>query len=204
MKILTSYGTTPDLRALDAAAEAIRNGLIVLIPTGTQYALVCDALNNRAVERLCRIKGLNAEKNLLSVIVSGLSRAGELAKVDNVAFRTLKRCLPGPYTFVLPAAAHMPKAMKGRRNIGVRIPGHPFGPALSEATDTPLLASSVSGAEAEELVDAEFLAMHYQAMTDVVLVIDGGAASIEPTTVVDLTDSTSPQVLRQGAGDFEE
>lgn len=203
MKTLTSYGTTPDARALEAAVEAIDNGMIVLIPTGTQYALVCDALNNRVVERLCRIKGLNAEKNLLSVIVADLSGVSELAKVDNAAFRILKRCLPGPYTFVLPTAARMPKAMKGRRNIGIRLPEHPFGPGLARMVGSPLLASSVAGADMEELADPAFLAMHYESKTDISLIVDGGEGGLMPTTVVNLTDSTEPELIREGAGVFD-
>ena len=89
MKVIENKGGV-DRRALDAAADALRAGDIIIYPTDTLYALGCDALNNRAIERLCRIKGLNPDKNFLSVVCSDLSQASEYAKIDNVAFRMLK------------------------------------------------------------------------------------------------------------------
>lgn len=204
MKTLSSYSLEPDERTLAAAVDAIRSGAIVIIPTGTLYALVCDALNNRAVERLCRIKDINPLKNLLSVIVADLSHITDIAKVDNAGFRLLKEYLPGPYTFILPAAPRLPKSMRGRRTIGIRIPENNFGPVLAREAGCPLLASSLSGGDDGELADATFAAEHYAAWPEVELTVDGGTGVAEPTTVVDCTDSSTPEVVRPGAGTFEE
>lgn len=91
MRIFKSYGSTPDSRAVKEAAEALRDGQIIIYPTDTLYAFGCDGLNNRAIERLCRIKGIAPDKNLLSIVCADISDAAEYARIDNTAFRTLKR-----------------------------------------------------------------------------------------------------------------
>ena len=116
MKILTIYPNSVNQRHIDDAVEALRRGEIIVYPTDTFYALGADALNNRAVERLCRLKGINPDKNLLSVVCSGLSQAAEYARIDNRAFRLMKENLPGAFTFILPASSSLPKVFKSRKN----------------------------------------------------------------------------------------
>ena len=106
MKILENRGGV-DCRVLDEALEALRDGYIVIYPTDTLYAFGCDALNSRAIERLCRAKGINPDKQLLSTVCTDMSQAAEYARIDNKAFAHLKRHLPGPFTFIQIGRAHV-------------------------------------------------------------------------------------------------
>ncbi|MDE6120623.1 MAG: threonylcarbamoyl-AMP synthase, partial [Muribaculaceae bacterium] len=143
MKILKVFSQNPDSRHISEAAEAMRRGEIVVYPTDTLYALGCDALNNRAIERLCRLKGLNPDKNLLSIVCDDLSQASDYARVDNRAFRILKQYLPGAFTFVLPASTTLPKVFKGRKSVGIRIPDNNIARGLARELGHPVMTSSV-------------------------------------------------------------
>lgn len=196
MDQLTFYGRQIDQRHIDRAAQVIADGGIVIYPTDTIYALGCDALNNRAIERLCRIKGINPDKNQLSVICDSIAMAAEYARIDNTAFRMIKHNTPGAITFVLPAATTLPKIFKGRKTVGIRIPDNDIARALATALGHPILTTSAETEDPDDLRDAEAVSLHYE--NDAALVIDGGECGTEPGTVVDLTDSRDPQVLRQG------
>lgn len=203
MKLLKIYPENINQRFIEEAVSALRDGEIIVYPTDTLYAIGCDAINNRAIERICRLKGINPLKENLSIVCDDLSQAAEYARIDNRAFSQLKHYLPGPYTFILPAASTLPKIFKGRRTVGVRIPANTIARALASELGHPLLSTSVEyDADApDEGRDPESIALHYAGSVD--YVIDGGEGSLEPSTVVDLTDSSDPQVIRQGAGDYE-
>ena len=196
MQVLKVYPGQAVGRNSDAAVEALRNGDIVIYPTDSVYALGCDALNQRAIERLCRIKGINPDKNQLSVICDSIAMAAEYARIDNPAFRMIKHNTPGAITFVLPAATTLPKIFKGRKTVGIRIPDNDIARALATALGHPILTTSAETEDPDDLRDAEAVSLHYE--NDAALVIDGGECGTEPGTVVDLTDSRDPQVLRQG------
>lgn len=202
MKMLKIYPGSINSRFIDEAVDVIRSGGIVIYPTDTLYALGCDALNNKAVEKLCRLKGINPDKQLLSVVCASLSQAAEYAKIDNRAFAYLKEYLPGPFTFVLPASSALPKIFKGRRTVGIRIPDNPITLALTEAAGGPLLSTSVAvDSDIYNNVDPEAIAVAYNNMAD--LIIDGGESVAEGSTVVSLLDSASPGIIREGKGVFE-
>lgn len=203
MKHLTIYPTSINDRAIAQAAEALQQGHIIIYPTDTLYALGCDALNNRAIERLCAIKGINPAKQMLSVVCDGISQASDYAHIDNRAFSVLKTYLPGPFTFVLPASAKLPKVFKGRKTVGIRVPGCPIATALAAALGHPVLSASVEvdPDSPEEAASPESLEMAYASVAE--LIIDGGHGGTVPSTVVDLTDSSAPEILRQGKGEFE-
>ena len=203
MKTLKLYSDNPNQNYIDEAVEALRAGEIVIYPTDTLYALGCDALNNRAIERLCRIKGINPDKNLLSVVCDELSQVAEYARVDNRAFRLLKEYLPGPFTFVLPASTTLPKVFKGRKTVGVRIPDNNIARALARALGHPVLSSSVELEDEYETPDGEALGLRYEGQPEVSIILDGGEGGFTPSTVVDCTDSSAPEIIRQGAGKIE-
>lgn len=184
--------------------DALRRGDIVIYPTDSLYALGCDALNQRAIERLCRLKGLNPDKNLLSIVCSDISMAAEYARIDNRAFRLLKQYLPGPFTFILPASTKLPRVFKGRKTVGVRIPDNEVATALAAALGSPMLTASVNppAEDPDSVTDPDALALAYD--NDVAIVADGGAGHAVPSTIVDLTDSATPALIRQGLGEFEE
>lgn len=203
MKMLKIYPGSVNSRFIDEAVDVIRSGGIVIYPTDTLYALGCDALNNKAVEKLCRLKGINPDKQLLSVVCASLSQAAEYAKIDNRAFAYLKEYLPGPFTFVLPASSALPKVFKGRKTVGIRIPDNPITLALTEAAGVPLLSTSVAvDSDIYNNVDPEAIAVAYDNMAD--LIIDGGESVAEGSTVVSLLDSASPGIIREGKGVFED
>ena len=202
MRIIKSYGSNPDSRTVAEAAEALRQGQIIIYPTDTLYAFGCDALNNKAIERLCRIKGIDPAKNLLSIVCSDISEAAEYARIDNASFRILRRCLPGAFTFILPASLKLPKVFKGRKSVGIRIPDNAFAQALARELGHPVMTSSVPESDDIDIADAEAVALHYDGTADLDRTIDGGAGQYTGSTVVDLADSTSPEIIRQGLGDF--
>lgn len=201
MQLLRIFSDTVNERYIAQAVDVLRAGHIIIYPTDTVYALACDALNQRAIERLCKIKGINPDKQELSVVCADISQAADYTRIDNYAFRVLKQYLPGPYTFILPASTKLPKAFKGRKTVGVRVPDNAIAQAIAEAMGNPVLTSSAAVEDENDLPYAEAVAMHYGEM--VALVIDGGEGGTIPSTVVDLTDSTNPEIVRQGLGEFE-
>lgn len=192
------YPTSLNDRFLDEAVDVLENGGIIIYPTDTLYAMGCDALNNVAIERLCKVKGVNPQKQTLSVVCDGLSMASVYARIDNEAFRILRSNLPGPFTFILPAATTLPKVFKGRRTVGVRIPDNPISRALAERLGHPVLSTSMP--QDEEGGDPSVFADEYAGTAS--LLIDGGESEGVPSTVVDLTDSRNPEIIREGKGEL--
>lgn len=203
MRRLKIYEENPNATEIGKAVEVLREGGIVIYPTDTIYALGCDALNVRAVERICRIKGINPQKVNLSIICRELSWVSKYAKLNNLYFKLLKRNLPGAFTFILPTSSSLPKIYKNRKTVGVRIPDHAITLALVEALGNPLLTTSVSvdDEEPEYGTDPELIAERYESVAD--LIIDGGEGGTIPSTTVDCTGD-EPVVLREGKGDLQE
>ncbi len=200
MKSLKFYPTNINRRYIDETVSALRDGKLIIYPTDTLYAIGCDALNNRAIEKICRIKGINPAKQLLSIVCSDISQAAEYARIDNNAFRLMRSNLPGPFTFILPAATTLPKAFKGRHTVGVRIPDHDIARAIADALGNPLLSTSVSidRLEGYETVEPLSLAIQYEDTVD--LLVDGGTGSTGQSTIVDCLDSSYPEITREGTG----
>lgn len=201
MKVLKIYPTSINSRFVEEAAGELRDGGIILYPTDTLYALACSALNQSAIDRLCRVKGLNPQKEFLSIVCSDISQASEYARIDNAAFRILKNNLPGPFTFILPASTVLPKAFKGRKTVGVRVPDNPIATALAAELGHPLLTTSVSpdaDSSPESVSEPDVVALNYS--DKVALMIDGGRIAGVPSTIIDITDSSSPVLIREGAG----
>ncbi len=202
MEKLTIYPTSIDSRAIERAARVLDDGGLIIYPTDTVYAIGCDSLNNKAIERLCALKGINPAKQHLSVVCSDISQAAEYARIDNNAFKILKEYLPGPFTFILPTSPALPKIFKGRKEVGVRIPDNNIAREIARRLASPLLTTSVEipGNETADPRFAESIAAHYEDVAEIV--IDGGEGAGAPSTVVDITDSSSPEIVRQGLGEF--
>ncbi len=200
MKSLKFYPTNINRRYIDETVSALRDGKLIIYPTDTLYAIGCDALNNRAIEKICRIKGINPAKQLLSIVCSDISQAAEYARIDNNAFRLMRSNLPGPFTFILPAATTLPKAFKGRHTVGVRISDNDIARAIADALGNPLLSTSVSidRLEGYETVEPLSLAIQYEDTVD--LLVDGGTGSTGQSTIVDCLDSSYPEITREGTG----
>ena len=202
MRFLKMYPTIINEKYVDTIVTALKDGSIIILPTDTLYAIACDALNNRAIERICKIKDLDPNRSTLSIVCSDISQASDYAKIDNKAFKVLKDYLPGPYTFILPASTSLPKVFKGRKTVGVRIPDNPIAEALAAALGNPLMTTSIDvDADAPfESVMPDSIAMRYGDNVDII--IDAGEGEIVPSTVVDITDSSQPEVLREGKGEW--
>lgn len=200
MKILKMYESNINDRYMDVAIETLRSGGLIIYPTDTLYALGCDALNNGAIERICHIKNINPQKTHLSIICHDISQAAEYARIDNRAFQLLKRNLPGAFTFILPASTTLPKVFKGRKTVGVRIPDNAISRELAMRLGNPVLTTSIEWNEElpDEGSEPEFIAMRYNDVVEII--IDGGSGELIPSTVIDCTDSSSPEIVRDGKG----
>ena len=197
MNTLKIHPTSIDARVLSRAVDAMRDDGLVIYPTDTLYAIGCDATSRKATEALCRIKGLNPQKNALAVVCHDFSQASEFARIDNRAFAIMRRYLPGPFTFILPSSPSMPK-------FSIRIPDNDVARELARALGTPLLTTSLpsDGLQPEEITEPGEIELRAEAM-GVEMLIDGGTGSATPSAVIDLTDSSAPVVLREGPVEFE-
>ena len=204
MNTLKIHPTSIDARVLSRAVDAMRDDGLVIYPTDTLYAIGCDATSRKATEALCRIKGLNPQKNALAVVCHDFSQASEFARIDNRAFAIMRPYLPGPFTFILPSSPSMPKIFKGRKQVGIRIPDNDVARELARALGPPLLTTSPpsDGLEPEEITEPGEIELRAEAM-GVDMLIDAGSGSAIPSAVIDLTDSSAPVVLREGPVEFE-
>ncbi|AEK61506.1 L-threonylcarbamoyladenylate synthase [Collimonas fungivorans] len=190
----------PQLRLIKQAVQIIQSGGIVALPTDCCYALVCQLDNKDAVERVRRIRGVD-DKHHLTMLCRDLSEISLYAKVDNRQFRLLKSATPGAYTFILEATKEVPRRLShpARKTIGLRVPQHSIVNAVLEELGQPLIGTTlILPGEEQALTDPD--EVRSQLEKQIELVIDGGACSLEPTTVIDLT-SDEPELIRQGRGD---
>ena len=195
------YGQNPSERELKRVVEALERDGIVIYPTDSVYAFGCSLRSAKAVDRLRRLRGRSDAP--LTVVFDDIAGVAEYCRVDNAAFRILKRNLPGPFTFILPASSRVPdKALERRRTIGIRIPAHPVARAVVGALGCPMVTASVKDDDevVEYTTDPELIEERYG--REVSLVIDGGMGDNVPTTVVDLTGD-EPEILREGRGELQ-
>lgn len=194
------YAQNPSERELHRAVALLERDGVIIYPTDSVYAFGCSLRSPRAQERLRRLR--DKRQDDLTVVFSDLAQVASYCRVDNSAFRILKRNLPGPFTFVLPASSRIPdKTLSRRQTIGIRIPAHGVARALVEALGCPLVTASVrTDAEEEYATDPELL--HERYGRDVSLVIDGGPGATVPTTVVDLSGG-DVEILREGRGELQ-
>lgn len=196
MRTLKMYPTSINEMYIDSLVDALRDGKTVVIPTDTRYAFACDALSNRAVENICRLKDIDPKKHPLAIVCADISQASEYARLDNRAFKIMRETLPGPYTYILPTTPRLPKVFKGRREVGIRIPDNEIALTLARTLGNPLMTSTVTwpGADDEDTLIPAAIADALD--RDVALVVDAGESSAAVSTIIDLTDSTNPVTLR--------
>ena len=199
--LLKIYEENPNPREVAKVIKTLQDGGLIIYPTDTVYAIGCDALNVRAVERICQIKGVNPQKSNLSIICYDLSNLSEYAKVSNAAFKLMKKNLPGPFTFILPTSNELPKIYKNRKEVGIRVPDNNIVRTLVQELGNPLLTMSVHDEDEiiEYSTDPELIEEKYGNQVDIV--IDGGYGGLEGSTVVDCTTDDFT-VVRQGKGEL--
>ena len=201
--LLRIHPDNPQPRLIKQVVESLQRGSIIIYPTDTVYGLGCDILQQRAVERICRIKNVEPKKAQLSFVCSDLSHLSDFAKpISNPTYRILKDYLPGPYTFILQASKMVPKILQSKKDtIGLRIPNNAIAMAIIKELGRPILSASLPGEMVEDYTDPEV--MYENFMNEVDFVIDGGIGGTVPSTVVDCTEE-EPVLIREGLGKWRE
>lgn len=191
----------PQVRLIRQAADIIRDGGVVVYPTDSAYAIGCHIGDKNALDRIRRIRKLDARHNF-TLVCRDLSEIATYARVDNTVYRLLKHCTPGPYTFILKATSEVPRRLMQakRKTVGLRIPDNNITQGLLTDLGEPMMSVTlIMPGDEYPLIDPYDIRETLQ--HDVDLVIDGGYCGMEPTTVVDLVDET-PLVMRAGKGDI--
>ncbi len=195
------YADTPHKRSIDRAVAALKEGQLIIYPTDTVYGLGGDLFQKRAIEQIYRIKG-KTKYEPLSIICHSIQQASQYGKISNFAFRIIKRCTPGPYTFILEATREIPKLMLSRRKeVGIRIPDSAVVQAIVASLGHPLVNSSITLQEDEVLNDPDEIARRFE--HQVAVLLDAG-------TLPDPRDSTivkmmhqEIEIIREGKGDLD-
>lgn len=198
--LLKLYEKNNSRRVLDRIVEVLNDGGVIIYPTDTTYAFGCHALKERAIERVCEIKGIDIKHHLLSVVAHDISNVSEYVKIDNDTFRLMRDNLPGPFTFILPAGNRLPKIFKNRKEVGIRIPDNNIVREICEALGAPLLSTSLKvdiHEDIEYMTQPELIDEKYGDRVD--LIIDGGEGDTERSTIVNCMNGDI-EIVRQGKG----
>ncbi len=188
----------PQARLILKVVEILRKGGIIAYPTDTYYGIGCDILNKKAIERIYFLKS-RSRSQPFSFICSGLTNISQYAKVSNYAYKTMKRLLPGPYTFILEGSRLVPDLMvTKRKTAGIRVPDNAICLALVEALGNPIISTSATMSDGTIFYDPSLIHDYFAKRLDAV--IDGGATPGNPSSVISLIDDR-PEVIRKGAGD---
>ncbi|MBS4034451.1 MAG: threonylcarbamoyl-AMP synthase [Ignavibacterium sp.] len=198
MEFYELHPDNPQLRYLNKAVDVLKNGGVIIFPTDTFYALGCDLFNKEGIEQLFSIKH-ESDTKLFSFICSDLKDVATYAKVSDYAYKSMKKLLPGPYTFILPAAKIVPKKLwDKRKTVGIRVPDHAVTSELVKFLGNPIVSTSVSNRKSEPLFDQFEIKNIFNSQVDLMLASD--KLSHKPSSVVDLSGE-EPLVIREGAGD---
>ena len=192
----------PQAKDINEIVNCLKNDGIIIYPTDTVYSMGCDITRPKAIEKLCKLKGIKLEKANFSFVCSDLSHLSQFAKpISNSIFRVMKKALPGPYTFILEANQNVPKLLKqNKKTVGIRVPNNTICFHIVEALGNPIITTSLHNPN-DEIVDyfsdPEIIYQQYQKQVD--MIIDGGFGSIYPSTVIDCSGEEIV-VIREGLG----
>jgi tRNA threonylcarbamoyl adenosine modification protein (Sua5/YciO/YrdC/YwlC family) len=188
----------PQQRLISRVVEVLKNGGVVVYPTDTNYGIGCDIMNKKAIERIYQLKQRDKSKPF-SFICSGLKNISYYAKVSNYAYKTMRRLLPGPYTFILEGSKLVPKIMlTKRKTAGIRVPDNNICLALVEELGNPVITTSATMPDGSIINDASLIHDIFKNRIDVV--VDGSIVPGKPSSVISLIND-EPEVLREGRGD---
>jgi tRNA threonylcarbamoyl adenosine modification protein (Sua5/YciO/YrdC/YwlC family) len=186
----------PEPRKIQRAVEALQKGEVIAYPTDTVYGIGCGLTQKRAIDRIYHLTGKD-ESQPLTFVCADLSDIARYAVIENAQYRLLKRLLPGPYTFVLPATREVPRMLlTKRKTVGIRVPDHAVSLALTKALGTPVISTSASYRGEDTLNDPAEIVARFKGIE---LVLDAGYCGVVSSTVVDLT-GPEPVIVREGAG----
>ncbi len=204
-QLMKIYPDNPEMKKIEQVAEVLREGGLVIYPTDTIYGVGCDLFNRKAVERVCRLKGLRPKDMNLSFICYDLSDISHYVKrLDTPDFKLLKKSLPGPFTFILESNSNVPKILDvTKKTVGIRIPDHTIPRMIVKSLGNPIVTTSLKDDDKiiEYMTDPEVMYESFKHQVDIV--IDGGYGGNIPSTVVDCTGDEYV-ILREGLGDIRE
>ncbi len=199
------YEQNPDPKRVRQVVEVLRNGGVIIYPTDTVYGMGCDITNQRAIEKICKIKGINPKKHNFSFVCADLSNIAQYTRViTKPVFKMMKKGLPGPFTFILEASSMVPKILhSNKKTVGIRVPDHSVPRAIVEELGQPILSTSIHDEDEviEYSTDPELIFEKYQHLVD--LVIDGGYGQNVASTILDCTGD-EVVVVREGLGQLED
>ena len=201
--LLQIHPDNPNPRNIKTVIECLLDGGVIIYPTDTIYGLGCDIFQQKAIERIARIKNIDPAKAQLSFVCYDLSDLSKYTKpISTPLYRLLKKYLPGPFTFILPASKEVPRILHSKKStIGLRVPDNNIARTIVHELSHPLLSASLPGEMVEDYTDPELMYDNFQKLVDIV--IDGGIGGIVPSTVVDCTKDVY-EVIREGAGVWDE
>jgi tRNA threonylcarbamoyl adenosine modification protein (Sua5/YciO/YrdC/YwlC family) len=195
----------PNYDEIAQVVKCLRDGGVIIYPTDTVYGIGCDIHRQRAVERVCKIKGIQPEKANFSFICSDLSHLSDFTKpISTHTYKLMKKALPGPFTFVLNANNNVPKLFSSKKKtVGIRIPKNNICLEIVKQLGNPIMSTSIHDEDniIEYTTDPEVIHEKYKNIVDIV--IAGGYSNNEASTVLDCTDD-EVTILRQGLGVLEE
>jgi tRNA threonylcarbamoyl adenosine modification protein (Sua5/YciO/YrdC/YwlC family) len=201
--LIRLYEENNDQRKINQIIEVLKNGGIIIYPTDTVYSIGCDIMNQKAVEKVAKIKGIQVEKSRFSFICHDLSHLSDYTKpIPNQIFKLMRRNLPGPFTFILEANNNVPRYFKGKKKtVGIRVPNNTIIREIVRELGNPIFSSSVH--DADEILayttDPELIHEEWENQVDIV--IDGGFGGNEVSTIVDCTGE-EVEVVREGKGEL--
>ncbi len=188
----------PQPRAIEEARKVLENGGLIIYPTDTVYGIGCSIYHKKAIEKIYRIKG-KSKFEPMSIICESIQQMARFARISNHAFKIIKHCTPGPYTFIMEATREIPRLMLSRRKeVGVRLPDSRVCMSLVKALGHPILNSSVADHDARLFNNPEGILLNYQKCVDVML--DGGQLPDAGESTVVKIDQSEIEIIREGKG----
>lgn len=202
--LIKIYPENPNEKSIQQVVDVLKKGGIIIYPTDTVYGLGCDISNPKAIERICKIRGIKPEKANFSFVCYDLSHISDYTKpIDNETYRILKKALPGPFTFIFNASKNVPRLLSSnKKTVGIRVPDNNIARCIVKMLENPILSTSIHDDDeiVEYSTDPELIHEKYEDLVD--LVIDGGYGDNEPSTVVDCSMGEF-EIIRQGKGDLD-
>ncbi|MBN1662890.1 MAG: threonylcarbamoyl-AMP synthase [Deltaproteobacteria bacterium] len=196
--LISINSQNPQMRLINKAVDILKKGGIIIYPTDTMYGLGCDLFNKKGIEKIYEIKKRNKKKPL-SFICADLKDISHYARVSDYAYKTMKRLLPGPYTFILEASRLVPKIiMSKQQSTGIRVPDNPICLALVRELGGPIISTSVKDDKGEMLSNPYIIEEKFGRFVD--MIIDGGVMMQEQSSVISLIDDQI-EIIRTGKGD---
>lgn len=203
-ELIRIYPENPNPREVDRVVKILQKGGVIIYPTDTVYGLGCDINNQKAMERVARIRGVKLAKANFSFICHDLSDLSDYTRqIDNHIYKVMRKALPGPYTFILPGNNSLPKVFKSKKTVGIRVPDNNIPREIVRELGNPIVSTSIHDEDEilEYTTDPELILEKYDKLVDAV--IDGGYGGNVPSTVLDVSQGVV-EVIREGLGSSED